>query len=484
MLTISLFSLKATPGNIQRLEHVLSAYVRLSGQLYNPAKFKVYFGSTVTSHVRNAMRRATGITEGSLPFTYLGVPIFRGAPRTSYLAALADSIIASLVHSMMVYYWPRSLLKRIETAMRNFLWSGDISKKNNSCSISWAHCCSPLEEGGLGIRSLRIANDSFMCKLAWDILCNKLANFTLIHDRYLTSRGKPRSYNRVSSIWPGNDNWLGYIISEKIGIPADFVAMLTSTIGDYFHDEQWYFDYDFFMMHTDGVKDILRVHVSRDTDDRVWGSSVSGQLTSRMAYDFIFPFREWAGPLGFGLFYPTVTALFDITLYYDIGFLDVFLQANTHHFSKQIGCLWRLAFITTCWSVWHACNRAIFDEAQPSVHRSFAYILASIKEAVPLARGHMTSLVRVYPLEAELASILHAIFFAFDRGWHSVWVESDSVLAIQTLQKHIQIVPWRLQGLWNKTHAALPHMCITFSHILWEGNQAADTLAKLHTNAT
>ncbi|KAL8514577.1 hypothetical protein ACS0TY_013606 [Phlomoides rotata] len=297
----------ATPGNIQRLEHVLSAYGRLSGQLYNPAKFKVYFGSAVTSHVRNAMRRATGITEGSLPFTYLEVPIFRGAPRTSYLAALADSIIASLVHSMMVYYWPRSLLKRIETAMRNFLWSGDISKKNNSCSISWAHCCSPLEEGGLGIRSLRIANDSFMCKLAWDILCNKLANFTLIHDRYLTSRGKPRSYSRVSSIWPGNDNWLGYIISEKIGIPADFVAMLTSTIGDYFHDEQWYFDYDFFMMHTDGVKDILRVHVSRDTDDRVWGSSVSGQLTSRMAYDFVFPFREWAGPLGFGLFYPTVS---------------------------------------------------------------------------------------------------------------------------------------------------------------------------------
>ncbi|KAL8546969.1 hypothetical protein ACS0TY_006616 [Phlomoides rotata] len=30
-------------------------------------------------------------------------------------------IAASLVHSMMVYYWPRTLLKKIEDVMRNFL---------------------------------------------------------------------------------------------------------------------------------------------------------------------------------------------------------------------------------------------------------------------------------------------------------------------------------------------------------------------------
>ncbi|KAL8546978.1 hypothetical protein ACS0TY_006625 [Phlomoides rotata] len=87
-----------------------------------------------------------GISHGSLPFSYLGVPLFKGAPRTGHLAVLADSIIskfskwkghslslagrkcminfviaASLVHSMMVYYWPRTLLKKIEDAMRNFL---------------------------------------------------------------------------------------------------------------------------------------------------------------------------------------------------------------------------------------------------------------------------------------------------------------------------------------------------------------------------
>ncbi|KAL8464672.1 hypothetical protein ACS0TY_034249 [Phlomoides rotata] len=52
-----------------------------------------------------------------------------------------------------------------------------------------------------------------------------------------------------------------------------------------------------------------------------------------------------------------------------------------------------------------------------------------------------------YPFEAELAVILHAIIFAFEHGWFSLWVESDSTLAIQTLQGSISIILWQLQGL-------------------------------------
>ncbi|KAL8529335.1 hypothetical protein ACS0TY_006664 [Phlomoides rotata] len=164
---------RATTGNIRRLQAVLSAYGGLSGQVYNPTKSKVYFGSAIPRSVRNYMLRTTGITHGSLPISYLVVPIFRGAARVSHLAPLADSIIskfakwkghslslagqkcminsmisASLVHSMMVYYWPRTLMKKIETTMRNFLWTRDISYRNNSYTVSWARVCAPLEEGG------------------------------------------------------------------------------------------------------------------------------------------------------------------------------------------------------------------------------------------------------------------------------------------------------------------------------------------------
>ncbi|KAL8523955.1 hypothetical protein ACS0TY_013785 [Phlomoides rotata] len=528
---------KVTPSNIRQLHHILSAYGGLSGQLYNPLKSKVYFGSTVSHRVKSAMLRSTGISEGALPFIYLGVPIFCGAPRTYHLTAMADSIIAkfskwkghalslafrkcminsiiaaSLVHSMMVYYWPRSLLKKIKGAMCNFLWSGDISKKTNSCTVSWSRCFSPINEGGLGIRSLRLANDSFVCKLAWDILCNNSSAFSLIHRRYLTTRGRPKSYSR----------------------------------------------------HTDIIKDILKVHISRYTDSRAWGGSISGLLTSYIAFDLLrasHPRVSWAswiwgsfiprcqstliwraiwGKLptanwlsNYGVLGPTicflcrsaseslyhimahcpfsrsffdkVTRFFDLHLYYDdIGFLDVFLQATVVTFGKQLSCLWRVAFITTLCVIWHAMNRAVFYEVQPSIHRSLAFVIASIKEAGNSVHGHMfgtirerlildrlgvrthpsplhtTTVIRCrppsmgrtkvnmkgntpsslstlfvgavfrssmcffvaafardvgwgFPLEAKIATILHAILFAFDQGWHSLWVESDSVLAIQTL---------------------------------------------------
>ncbi|KAL8511863.1 hypothetical protein ACS0TY_018337 [Phlomoides rotata] len=304
------------------------------------------------------------------------------------------------------------------------------------------------------------------------------------------------------------------------------------------------------MKHTDIVRDILSVHVSRDPDRCVWCNSVSGRLTSRMAYDllrsahprvgwsswiwggFIPPCRStliWRAIWGkiptadwlrhFGVLGPTVcflchnasetldhifvhcsftrtllckvANLFGLTLYYDIGFLDVFIQATSSHFGKQLGCLWQCAFITSLWSVWHARNKAVFEEVQPSTQRSFAFVLASIKEMGQLDLGHMVSSVNEliilsrlglsgrpapprsttvirwkpphrgwikmnmdgsvpsspgslfagaifrnsrgffvaaftktvvwgYPLEAELASIMHAILFAFDQGWLSL----------------------------------------------------------------
>lgn len=75
---------------------------------------------------------------GSLPFTYLGVPIFRGCPRATHLQSLADKVRAKLLgwkgkllslagrvqlvqsvvqamllHSFMIYKWPLTLLKRV-----------------------------------------------------------------------------------------------------------------------------------------------------------------------------------------------------------------------------------------------------------------------------------------------------------------------------------------------------------------------------------
>ena len=91
---------------------------------------------------------------GSLPFDYLGVPLFMGAPKRKWLQHVADRILAkfvkwkgdtlsqagrlvliksvicsSLLHSFAVYKWPMNLLKHMEKHMCNFLWSGSTAAR-------------------------------------------------------------------------------------------------------------------------------------------------------------------------------------------------------------------------------------------------------------------------------------------------------------------------------------------------------------------
>ncbi|KAL8502786.1 hypothetical protein ACS0TY_021777 [Phlomoides rotata] len=114
------------------------------------------------------------------------------------------------------------------------------------------------------------------------------------------------------------------------------------------------------------------------------------------------------------------------------------------------------------------------------------------------AGAFCTPVGRGYPLEAELAAILHSILFAYAQGWSYLRVESDSSLAIDTILKKIHLIPWRLYGLWCKAMEAngaadtltklhreevAPDMTIMYSHIFREAKQAADNLAKLHREA-
>lgn len=140
------------------------------------------------------VQQCLGFGQGPLPFTYLGVPIFIGKPRTHFLQPIADKIKAKLVswkgkllsimgraqlinsfitsmllYSFQVYAWPVSLLKTIESQMRNFLWSGDINT-HKLVTVAWSQVCKPLVEGGLGLKSIVKLNEASMLKLMWDFV--------------------------------------------------------------------------------------------------------------------------------------------------------------------------------------------------------------------------------------------------------------------------------------------------------------------------
>ncbi|KAL8513125.1 hypothetical protein ACS0TY_019345 [Phlomoides rotata] len=158
---------KASRGNARCLKRILDIYVGLSGQVFNPDKSKAYFGKHVSSLNKADFRATLNICYAALPFTYLGVPLFRGDPKAAHLRSTTDRIISkfvgwkgsslslagraclinsvivsSLVHSMMIYRWPRSLLNKVDKPMRNFLWTGS-TEKIGFCTVNWTKVCAP-----------------------------------------------------------------------------------------------------------------------------------------------------------------------------------------------------------------------------------------------------------------------------------------------------------------------------------------------------
>ncbi|KAL8534501.1 hypothetical protein ACS0TY_010497 [Phlomoides rotata] len=137
---------------------------------FNPDKSRAHFGKHVSAQNKAYFRATLNISSPALSLIYLGVPIFRGAPKAAQLRGTADRIIgkfaswkgsslslasrvclvnsiiiSSLVHSMMIYKWPRSLLNKIEKVMRNFIWTGSIEEKG-FCMVNWSKVCAPREE--------------------------------------------------------------------------------------------------------------------------------------------------------------------------------------------------------------------------------------------------------------------------------------------------------------------------------------------------
>ncbi|PON49250.1 Ribonuclease H [Parasponia andersonii] len=49
-------------------------------------------------------------------------------------------------------------------------------------------------------------------------------------------------------------------------------------------------------------------------------------------------------------------------------------------------------------------------------------------------RGFAISISKAYAFEAELAAVIHAIFYAWDLGWKNLWLESDSAYLVSILK--------------------------------------------------
>ena len=181
-------------------------------RLWALKKKKIFLSGNASNALALSLSRAWNLSGGHLPINYMGVPLFRGKPKTCHLREIADKIkcrltswtgkslsiagrltliksvvASSFIHSFMVYRWPEKLLKEFFSCIR----PGSIFERK-IVTVAWKSVCQKFLDGGLGVRDLSMSNGVFLKKLAWDIMTNNSYGMTFLRNRYLDKNLQPQ----------------------------------------------------------------------------------------------------------------------------------------------------------------------------------------------------------------------------------------------------------------------------------------------------
>jgi hypothetical protein len=132
-----------------------------------------------------------GCGYGEVPLKYLGLPLGASFKLKTMWAGLEDmmvrklapwkrlylskggrvTLIKSTLSNMPTYMLslfpiPADVAKRIEKIQRDFLWGG-MNDEFKHHLVEWAKVCTPIDEGGLGIRNIRRFNQALLGKWLW-----------------------------------------------------------------------------------------------------------------------------------------------------------------------------------------------------------------------------------------------------------------------------------------------------------------------------
>ncbi|KAL9241026.1 hypothetical protein vseg_015186 [Gypsophila vaccaria] len=178
-------------GEAESIMILLKAYTlfsNTSGLKANTTKSEAYFGG-VPEDLKTDILRVSGFSEGTLPFTYLGMPIQTTRLKRRDCECLIEKVCSRIhsvnsrqlsyadrfvliraVFSTLHSYWasafiiPKMVITRIEAICRNYLWDSSTEYRKPPL-IAWDTVCRTRKEGGLGVKCLETSNHALIGKL-------------------------------------------------------------------------------------------------------------------------------------------------------------------------------------------------------------------------------------------------------------------------------------------------------------------------------
>ncbi|KAJ4881254.1 Uncharacterized protein Rs2_38309 [Raphanus sativus] len=180
-------------GNVESVEcvlQILQDFENRSGLGISLQKTSI-FTAGLKPHEVERIKKATGLTSGTLPVRYLGVPLctkklslINCAPllqaiKSRFLSWTVRSLsfagrlqLISTVISGLINFWtsayiiPKACLAEIDFLCSKFLWKGKLDG-NGAAKVAWEKVSTPKKEGGLGLKNWVIWNRAYAMKLIW-----------------------------------------------------------------------------------------------------------------------------------------------------------------------------------------------------------------------------------------------------------------------------------------------------------------------------
>jgi len=168
----------------------------------SPSKSQI-FCSTSGMQLARYAKELTGMQMGRFPITYLGLPLFKGAPKKPHFqskmetknqgwqaSALSQAgrlifmlhvLATQAVHSFQAFLIPKQTKQELESHLR--LW------KDSKSTVAWKPVCKPKITGGLGLR--RLYDFHLACRRwkIWKMLVDKTPWAEFMRERYSNMAG-------------------------------------------------------------------------------------------------------------------------------------------------------------------------------------------------------------------------------------------------------------------------------------------------------
>jgi hypothetical protein len=183
----TLIFMQGDAGQLFFLKAILNSFAESTGLKVNYSK-SMMIPINISEERFNILAQTFGCSKGTLPFTYLGLPLSLTRPtvadywplvtkcerRLSSVSSflneagrleITNAVLSALpTYTVCTFLLPKTVIKQIDKFRKHCLWRGSDMDNKKPSKAAWPLVCIPKENGGLGALNLNTQNVSLLLK--------------------------------------------------------------------------------------------------------------------------------------------------------------------------------------------------------------------------------------------------------------------------------------------------------------------------------